>query len=627
MPDITAIAIIYRVSTERQIGDERHGLDSQRTVVTRVRDRYGLADVEARTWTLPDVSGSDLAATPEWRNEVLPYLASPGHHLVAAHLDRIQRVKGTDFRVLADLLALPSPTWVYTDEGAFDLQDRWVQKQLIFSGLSAGDEALAFRRRSKEAQELMRQRGLCPQGDQTLPTGVGYRRGRGIEAQERWHWTEDAHRVRLAFDLVLSGETNLTEIARRCGIVSNLTVVSWIRDPVYRGVRRYDTERQGPPAKHTRRRRPAGRQPVKSMVPRAADRVIEVRLFPADAQLVSDADWRRANQILDDLQGQWVVRRQHTRARTRRVAPFSGFLLSMPPIPEGVMVFDGPDHRIYGRRSGREHRYVCECQMTRSNLQKCGMPSMLVAPINEALTRYLASLLDARWFRSALTAAGSQGSALVPALRARLLDLGAAVDSTTRRRNRLIDLHLDGAITRAEYDARAAALEKQLATAEAHMREATAELARLEQDGSDIDKVPGIIEDTLRTWQPDADPDTQVHWLTRHIAGLEVDQEGIQGVRFRITPRTWRCAEHTVSWVALLGYDPLDATARREGTTGLVPPQEVVRRLGLRTYNQLKYLLRKQIITEPAYQEKGRRYWTSEEIESARQALKDAGYQ
>jgi DNA invertase Pin-like site-specific DNA recombinase len=237
---MTNVIALLRVSTEAQAGADRQGLPAQREACERIAAAHRVHIVE---WVeLDGVSGAAVLADPRFRG-LLERLADPAiGGVVAAAFDRLFRPsRFADFAILDAFR--DSGCRIFTASGVLDPASANDGLLGLITGHLAGQEREAIRRRTMAGRERKRRElGVRAEGDgrTSMPRGVIF--DRATDPPEWRYEYPAAGQVRRAFDLFLSGETNLTEIGRRIGLGERkaFAVRSMLRQRLYAGVYRVD---------------------------------------------------------------------------------------------------------------------------------------------------------------------------------------------------------------------------------------------------------------------------------------------------------------------------------------------------------------------------------------------------
>jgi DNA invertase Pin-like site-specific DNA recombinase len=236
-----AIAIL-RVSTDAQ------DTERQRADIGRVERAHSLTI--DRVVPLDGVSGRKVLKNAHM-NRVLADLKRPDiAGVVVSALDRLFRLdKFADFGILDNFKDTGKMIWS-AKEGALDLRTDAGLIISLMSGAQGGLEWRTFRQRTMDGKEVLRTRGGNANGSIVLPRGIDsepIKDSRGHSIGARWFYVEpDASRVRQAYDLLFE-RLSWEDIAERIGggFTGN-GVRSSLKNPIWKGVRRYSKGRETP---------------------------------------------------------------------------------------------------------------------------------------------------------------------------------------------------------------------------------------------------------------------------------------------------------------------------------------------------------------------------------------------
>lgn len=295
---------LVRVSTEDQARDDRAGLPRQRDAITRVAANYGLEVIDIIEFA--GVSGTVTHEMPEIHRILQMVRERKIAGIVLADLDRLFRLKSPgDLAILDDFEAAQATIW--TDSGIYDYTTDNGTTLSILRGLFSGLELRGIKRRIQQAREKKRKNGELAGAKILLPTGVDYDRKTKV-----WSYTDSIVKVQEAFRLVDEERmTNMSELGRRL-FVQPATLRLWLKNPIYRGVRRIDWKR-GETFGRARKSWLPGERRDKKKVRRAPEDVIELQVIPEPA--VSIDRWNRVQAILADTRARW--RRQYADTGTQ----------------------------------------------------------------------------------------------------------------------------------------------------------------------------------------------------------------------------------------------------------------------------------------------------------------------
>lgn len=437
---MTDVIALLRVSSEAQAGPDRQGLPAQREACQRIAAGHRLRIVE---WVeLDGVSGAEVLGDPRFR-ALLARLADPAiGGVVAAAFDRLFRPSQfADFAILDSFRN--TRTRIYTGAGVLDPGAQNDALLSLITGHLAGAERDAIARRTSAGRErVRREKGWRAEGGtNAMPRGVLF-----DHATKRWSYTDEAVVVRRAFDLFLSGESNLTEIGRQIGIGNRkaFAIASMLRQHLYRGVYRVD-----------RKWLKGGR-----WVPRAPEDCYEHEVL--DPPLVTPAEFARVQARLAEIAGG----RPKVPALGERPVDYAGFAFC-GRCGARLMVLEDRRARAWHYRCARDHR-------GRSN--QCDLGEFVARKVDAAATQALETALCDAETVIRLVREGLDRSALaLPSPR----ELGRRLTLLANKRARMLDGYERGAYELPELRKRLAGLD-----AERHALELQMEAT----DGPEIDE-------------------------------------------------------------------------------------------------------------------------------------------
>lgn len=591
---------VLRVSTDGQAGKDGEGLERQRASVRRIAERHG-ADLQMIE--IIDVSGSDVADSLVWNDQVLPALIrDPDAHVAADALDRLVRADSFDLRVLQRLKALRRR--IYLPDQTYDLALPTDVMIVTMFAAVGGHEKASINRRANEGKEAHRKAGRWVSG--SIAVGIAY-----DKKTSRWGYTEDAALVRDAFRAYVEDRATADSLALRLGR-SRGTMANILRNPLYKGLMVIDEKRGEPYAKVR-----DGKQPHRRHVKRAPDEIISVRVYGGEGQLeqlVPDGMWDAAQaRLRANAEGQ-----SRSREVTAPQGYFSGFL--RPAAAPDVTVDAGQGfvryslretrHVVYAHTTGALHnnivRYTCCCKMPRfvaSGIGRCDVGDPPAMRVNAAVDRYLADLTTdpevLNGMRADLDEKRPDG-----AVERRVLE--RKIEDVARREARLADLYVDGRIDRVVHDKRQDALRAEKA-------DLVDKLGRL--DSTPEGPTVAQIEALGHAWKFDASwsHTAKRAWLKRYVWAIHVSRKGVESITLRLPAQ----GDGVVRYTAQAGrtWDDL------QGRPATVTTAEACALLGT-TYKRLKAEVRAGRVAEPRHRtEGGQRLWTTGEIEAARAVL------
>jgi DNA invertase Pin-like site-specific DNA recombinase len=601
MPNMVGV---IRVSTDEQAGVDGEGLERQRATLR------GLG-VRPEDWfEVTGVSGSDLADTPVWRDQIVPRIQA-GHDLAADSIDRLIRADAFDFRVFQAVRAsagrIVTPTCTYN---TMDQQD--VLFLTMFAGVG-GFEKAEIKRRAQAGKEAARKRGQWVSRLDAVPLGTVYDR-----PNRRWeHDPQTVSHVVDAFRLVARGGSN-SEAARVLGVtVAGARVI--LTNPIYRGLLVYSQKRG---AKYPKA---DGRQPGRRKVNRPDDHVIEVRVFGLDGQaqqIIPDDLWET---VQARLQARTTSRRKN-KAVVKDTMTYSGILRPPMPVPtDGIFQMGDPaadKHVLYGRVTAKrpdlpKHvAYICRC-MYSSDVPRCAAPPRLPADlVNRAVDTYLTRMSTDLHILESIVRDIKAHMAVdtTQAERARLTRDLLALDEKEKK---VTDLHVDGRLSRDAHDQR----QDKLIQAR---KVAQAALSRLETTPALPAREELVALAKKWVFDPAWAESKKRDWCRTYAPSITVDSTGIQSVVIRLptngaglaTPWSWSGSPlGAMTWEALLGVG-IDPAGRRK-IRGQLGIKDAAVELGT-TGNRLAYLIRSGQIPQPSIRVGTRTYWSSEDVARAR---------
>ena len=486
---------IARVSTDQQVGENGEGLARQRNALGIIAANHGadLTIVEIR-----GVSGAKVADSPEWQRQVVPLLES-GCDIAADSLDRIARPEDFDYGVFATLVAHSAK--IYTPNGVEDPKSPSGQMLITFQAAMAGRERMEITRRTQEGKAAMQKRGEWTLGQHRLPFGITW-----DKVARTWGYNEKAPRVKAAMEAYVGGQP-ANAVARELG-VSKAGIRTIMANPIYKGIFAPGWSRN--------------------------DIKVEVRVFGEGKelpQLVSDDLW---NRVQANRQMKSKTYRT-TNEATRKAAPFSGILRSLPTYElEGqhrvIPTEKKSDHPVYFNRS--MGRYVCRCSCQSQIKAKtpgdfCGIGMLNAVEANKGILAYFQGMaeksesLDYTELWTSLAedalgvAAGRTGE-----LQTTIKDIEAALE-------RLLDLHLDGSITKEKYTEKAAPRELALQEAKIELAPLLAAPTITEEDVIKLQKSWGQLPAHIKAG-------TVREWAVEHFSEIYINNDGVAGFAARI---------------------------------------------------------------------------------------------
>jgi DNA invertase Pin-like site-specific DNA recombinase len=346
-------------NTKRAIEIERVSSDSQdcsrqRQDLDRNKAAYGLEI--ARTLKLEGISGRKVLSNREVQR-VLADLQRPDVDGVSiSALDRLFRLDTfADFGILDPFRETGKMIWS-AKEGALDLRTDAGLIISLMSGAQSGLEWRELRRRTAGGKELLRTRGGAPNTGHSLPRGVGVepvKDHKGHTIGAKWFYTEpDASRIRKAYDLVFE-RLSWRDIAARVGGGFTYNGIKLaLKNPIFKGVRRYTAGREEP---------------------------LEIQVI--DEPLIAPARWEVAQRLILEKRTKWLK----TKRQPHNL--LSGLLTCACGKP------------CYVRTSGRGTYYYCSSSFP-GHGPKCGAKSVQ-QPAADSMVEEFVSHLDAKFWAKA----------------------------------------------------------------------------------------------------------------------------------------------------------------------------------------------------------------------------------
>ncbi len=420
---------LIRVSTEGQAAETSASIPAQRNVNRQTAASFGLAIV--CSIEMSDVSGAAVLFAPEMKELLRLIQSSEIHGVVAKEFSRLMRPENFSDYALLQAFA-ESNTVLYLPEGPLDLSTKEGRLIAPIRAAIAGLERTEILERVWHAKEAKRRAGEMPQSSITLPFGVGYDR-----PSNTWFYKPEAEKIAIAFHAFLKGETSYHSIGKRLGI-SPYGLRVMLRNPIYTGWRVIDKRRDPSPRAHKAGK--DGRQADRRKVARRPEDVIRIKVI--DTPLVSEADFERVQRIMD------AKKNRHWRTRTdyQHRFTYNNFLVCDEC---GCIIYTHFRRRDYYICSGRQKKLGCSSRYLRRELIEPALDELFSVQLTD-----LAFLkeLTREWSRRATSPSNA-------ATRERLATQARHLRG---KRDRLLDLFVEGIITAKERDLKLAAVERDL---------------------------------------------------------------------------------------------------------------------------------------------------------------------
>lgn len=279
---------LVRVSSAEQAELGRSGIDRQRESNDSAVRSQGYQLV--KSFEIIDVSGASSFASPEMIELVSMVEAGTVDVVVASEMSRIHRP--SDLASLGAIDVLKQHGTLLNIGGT--IHNLSEPEGFLSSGIMSiigGFERLSMIKKLLAAKESSRAKGLCPGSRITLPTGLSYCR-----LNNRYHYNDEIWKVQLAFELIDLGERNLSEVARQVAI-HHRTLKNLLANTYVTGVRSYTMVRD----QSRKTLKANARQGDRPKIPRTPDKIIRVRIIPAEEQAVSDERFERVQSVLAQM--------------------------------------------------------------------------------------------------------------------------------------------------------------------------------------------------------------------------------------------------------------------------------------------------------------------------------------
>lgn len=575
---------IARVSTEEQAGDNGEGLQRQRDEITLIAKRQGIPLI--KIVDIVDVSGSDVAKSSEWLQEVLPSIQAPETHLAIDSMDRLIRASTFDaFAVLA--ACQTTGTKVFTPTG---MQDFSKPEDVLSSGILAligGKEKAEIKRRMNAGKEAKRRRGGWVSGATMVPLGFLYNK-----KAEAWSTTPDLARVQRAYHDLADG-VPIASVAKTLGYADGNTR-KILRNPIYKGLLVWD-KKVGEPIRAQKN----GKQVIKRLVDREPEAVITVRILPEDQQPVSDALWQTVQGTLAAIRGRRLSRKSAAQGYCWATGHLSDNDIFKGKT--GMFTFGGNDplpkaKRLFGHEHDDGHwRYHVAG----------GDWSLHADRLNHALDRYLAELCDGEFQRLALEAATKKEA---QADEVDLPGIERQIVSLKKRQDKLVDAFDQDAIDLPTLKTRTSVIKKEIALLE-QKRDAPKPVA--------VPTVAAVDAVSALNWNPEATAADKRAWLARYSVDIFLTQDAIEGCSLRVRAG----GEMGVTFMGghFRSLDDLLVDFRPKHRQSWLSTTEVAGLLGVKP-STLRKWCRNGKVASPAKVGMDRR-WHDADIEAARAAV------
>jgi hypothetical protein len=335
---------------------------------------------------------------------------------------------------------------------------------LTVGAMMSGEELHTLRSRFTRGKATKRLQGKNVNGDQSLPKGVSYVREYAPNTRRTISgtWVLDpleGQRMRRAFELLFAGDHYDTIAEKIGGGWTGSGLHRAMMNPIWIGIRRYEWEATGeeylprPTAKHPKPKK--RRRLVKRAVPLDVPTREEIetgKAQPIITPILTFEEWDRAQEIIAGRMTHWRKGKLKSEGRPR---PLAGGL--------GQCSCGQSLYCRYGSK-GRSYLDAYYCKSRFPKGCGCGMQPVKRVDLDAAIEQLITKLADAAFLMTVLEAAlDLQNATADPARVQREHNLAALADG----RKELLALVRTGKITRDEFNAEIALLEKEVRALEA----------------------------------------------------------------------------------------------------------------------------------------------------------------
>jgi site-specific DNA recombinase len=426
--------------------------------------------------------------------------------VVVADPDRLLRPDNfNDFAMLQYFI--DTNTLIFTSDQIIDLN---TQGGFVLSGVQAilsGNELKQIKRRTQEAKEVKRKRGEHPNGPQTLPLGVGYKKDKGF------YYDDDVHKIGDLFCLFYyQGIHNYRELERLTGI-HHRTIPNLLKNELYIGYRKYDQKRSS-----EKRIKPDGRQADKRKVKREPDEIIRIKVI--DDPIIDERVFREVQEIMANR------RRDFHRKRSAKGERFlySGFLRC-----------GHCGQKIYSTSGGRNHKkdyyYCCTKNYIfrkKNGPSSCASKYISKEMIEHTITSFITKTLTQQDYLKKIIGCARSKSKHKD-LEAELRSISNAIKNIEKKRAKIIDLYSDDLFTREELGKKVDELNDEVERLK--MRQSKIQRSLQSADGDAVEKNIRLIISTVAEFEHWA-PKRKRAFLRSQMPEFAVTNEGITGVTF-----------------------------------------------------------------------------------------------
>jgi DNA invertase Pin-like site-specific DNA recombinase len=450
---------LIRFSTADQVSEGRAGIDRQRRANMTGVALQGLK--VRREMVVVDVSGRHVQEDPQFQ-QLFEELKDPTlAGVIVSEQSRIFRPEEFgDFAILDHFAR--NKKLIFTQAARIDPTTSEGRAALIMGGLMSGEELHKIRDRCNGGKATKRLQGFHPGGNQMLPKTVKFVRVRNADGKIiTTHWELvplEVERMQRAFQLLLHGDSYELIAEKVGGGWTGKGIHYALMNPIHIGIRRYEWEAKGTEYKPNATKKNPDPKIRRRLTKRAVPLDVPTRqdLESGKAQpivepIISIADFDRAQEIIAARMTHWRKSKLKNEGRDRFLA--NGNVSCTCGLP------------LYGKYGGRgSHLDVYLCRSRHKGGKGCGMPSIKRVDADAAIAETITMLADASFLMSALeTALALQQAAPDPARAKRELALGKLENG----RKEMLAMVRGGEMTRDEFKAEMAELEKEVRSLEA----------------------------------------------------------------------------------------------------------------------------------------------------------------
>ena len=433
----TKVAALFRVSTQIQAGEDGEGFATQRATAERIRQQCDL-DI-AYVIEYADVSGAAVLRSPEIQRLVQLMESGQIRGVIAREFSRLMRPESFADYVLLQTFA-DTHTILYLPDGPIDFSNKNGRLIGSIKAAMAGFERSDILERVWAAKEEKRRNGELAQSQIVLGFGVGYEKGKGF------YYLPEAERVREAALDFLAGNQNYNKLAEKLGVTPRGMHLI-LRNPIWTGYRVIDKKRDtSASGKYVRA---DGRQADRRKIARAEDEIIRVKVI--DKPLLTEEQFNALQQAMD------LKQRKHWRSDPEYARRFlyNGFLVCAEC---GELIQTAHARRDY---------YLCKSRRSESH---CTAKYMGREQLEATLGRLIAEQLCSRPFLQTCSDELLQRAERAQAVSEKQI-LKEELDRLRGKHGRVVDLFVEGKITKPDSERRLEKIDRSIRAAEAKLAE------------------------------------------------------------------------------------------------------------------------------------------------------------